>query len=88
MYFSRDGRWHQTWVDGRGGRLDIAGGLVDGSMVLSGTMPGAEGEPVLHEISWTPSADGTVRQHWRASKDGGGSWKDLFVGIYSRAPGG
>ncbi len=88
MYFSRDGKWHQTWVDGSGGRLDLEGGLEDGTMVLSGTMPGQDGKPVLHEISWTPLADGTVRQYWRASRDQGKSWRDLFVGIYSRKPAG
>lgn len=85
MYYARDGRWHQSWVDGSGGRLDLAGGLdADGRMVLSGTMPGREGGEVLHEISWQPRDDGTVRQHWRASTDGGGEWKDIFVGIYRR----
>ncbi len=84
MFFSRDGRWHQTWVDGNGGRLDLEGGWSEDRMTLSGTMPGASGGEVLHEISWTPRADGTVRQHWRASQDGGESWTDQFVGIYSR----
>lgn len=85
MYFQRDGQWHQTWVDNAGGRLDLTGGLDDeGRMVLSGTMPGREGGSVLHEISWTPQKDGTVVQHWRASKDRGKSWQDLFVGTYRR----
>lgn len=82
MFFNRDGRWHQTWVDANGGRLDLEGGLKKGSMVLSGTMPGRDGKPVLHEISFTPRADGTVLQHWRASKDRGKSWQDLFRGVY------
>jgi len=84
MFYERDGKWHQTWVDGAGGRLDVEGGWKNGKMVLSGTMPGRDGKPVLHEISFTPQPDGTVRQHWRASKDRGKSWQDLFVGIYSR----
>lgn len=87
MFFSRDGGWHQTWVDGSGGRLDLVGGWDGEKMVLSGTMPGADGAPVLHEISWTPRADGTVRQYWRVSKDDGESWGDVFVGIYSRKTG-
>ena len=30
------GRWHQTWVDSNGGRLELAGGLeAPGRMVLS-----------------------------------------------------
>lgn len=34
-------------------------------------------------ITWTSNEDGTVRQHWRASKDGK-TWQDVFDGIYSR----
>lgn len=84
MFFSRDGKWHQTWVDNAGGRLDLEGGWSQGKMTLSGTMPGQDGKPVRHEISWTPRPDGTVRQHWRASKNKGREWLDLFDGIYSR----
>lgn len=84
MYFERDGRWHQTWVDGRGGRLDLAGEFGEGRMVLSGEMPARDGGAVLHEIAWTPLENGTVKQHWRASRDGGESWNDLFVGIYEK----
>lgn len=85
MYYARDGKWHQSWVDGNGGRLDLAGGLDErGRMVLSGTMPGREGGEVLHEISWEDLGDGTVKQHWRVSRDGGEAWQDAFVGIYRR----
>lgn len=80
-----DGKWHQTWVDGSGGRLDLVGGLdEEGRMVLSGERPGREGGTVLHRITWTPRPDGTVQQHWQASKNGGETWDDLFLGIYSR----
>lgn len=86
MYDARgDGRWHQTWVDGSGGRLDLVGGLdAEGRMVLSGERPAPEGGTVLHRITWTPLPDGSVRQHWQASRDGGEAWEDLFVGIYTR----
>ena len=86
MYFARDGKWHQTWVDGSGSRLDLAGGLDErGRMVLSGFMPGPDGGEVLHEISWEKRANGTVQQHWRASKDSGQTWQDVFKGLYRPA---
>lgn len=84
MYDARQGVWRQTWVDGSGGRLDLTGGLDGNDMVLSGEQPGRDGGTVTHEIRWTPQEDGTVRQHWKASKDGGETWNDLFVGIYSQ----
>jgi hypothetical protein len=76
-------QWHQSWVDNTGLLLSLDGGLVDGKMVLRGTTQGPDGE-LLHEIAWTPLEDGRVKQHWRASKDGGGTWKDVFVGFYSK----
>jgi hypothetical protein len=86
MYDSRDGRWHQTWVDGNGGRLDLTGGLDErGRMVLSGQRPDPQGGAVMHEISWEQQSDDTVKQHWRVSKDGGEAWQDVFVGIYHPA---
>lgn len=84
MYSNRDEQWHQTWVDNQGLLLQLAGGIQDGKMVMRGTLNGPDGKPVLHEISWEPIEGGKVRQHWRASKDGGETWKDLFVGIYTK----
>jgi hypothetical protein len=78
--------WHQTWVDTNGMLLMLDGGLVDGKMVLVGEIPGRDGnEPAKHEISWEKLADGGVRQAWRMSRDGGSTWQQVFVGIYSRS---
>ncbi|MDD3763444.1 MAG: hypothetical protein PHP86_09165 [Nevskiales bacterium] len=81
------GVWHQTWVDVGGTVLLLEGGLRDGAMVLEGDQPDADG-PVRNRITWTPNADGTVRQHWQVSKDDGGHWKSVFDGIYHRSEAG
>ena len=86
-YSAAHGEWRQFWVADAGYILELAGGLdADGRMVLTGDSPSQKdpGETVRHEIAWTPQEDGTVRQHWRASEDGGGSWRDVFVGIYKK----
>lgn len=87
IYSEADGRWHQTWVSDRGFHLRLTGGLDDsGRMVMRGRTPAPDGDgTLLHEISWEPLPDGTVRQHWRASEDGGETWRDLFVGTYRKA---
>jgi hypothetical protein len=87
MYFPSDRKWHQTWVDNQGGRLDLAGGSKDGKMVLEGQMPSQKdpAKTVLHQITWEPLPDGTVRQIWRASRDGGQKWATLFDGTYSKS---
>ena len=87
IYDQATGRWHQTWVDDSGTLLLLDGGLNDGVMVLSGQRPTRDGSGVTqHRISWTPNADGSVRQLWEASKDEGGSWTVLFDGLYTQAP--
>lgn len=78
------GRWHQCWMDSTGGVLDLYGGLVDGSMVMTGETA-TEGATAIDRISWTPNRDGTVRQHWERSKDQGASWTTVFDGLYSRS---
>jgi len=75
-------QWQQYWV-GSGGVLELAGGMVDGKMVLSGSHQ-VGGKDVVERITWTPNADGTVRQFWEQSKDGGKTWGVAFDGLYRR----
>ena len=80
------GVWHQTWVDSTGSLLVIEGALRSGAMVLSdATLPGKRDAKQVNEITWTPNADGSVRQHWRVSADGGKTWTTSFDGKYVRA---
>ena len=81
-YFEpEDGRWHQVWVDDSGTRMHLTGGYADGRMVMSGDRL-KNGETVTDRISWTDNSDGTVRQLWELSEDGGKSWQALFDGQY------
>ncbi|HEX5756962.1 MAG TPA: hypothetical protein VFY12_11510 [Arenimonas sp.] len=77
--------WHQTWVDSGGTLLLLEGGLQDGAMVLGGRGRNAKGVDVEHRITWTPNADGSVRQHWQA-RETDGEWKTVFDGRYTRKP--
>lgn len=71
--------WRQFWVDARGGVLQLEGGLAGKNMVLQSTRGGH-----IDRITWTPNDDGTVRQHWETSEDGGKSWNTAFDGRYER----
>lgn len=75
--------WHQTWVDSDGLLLLLEGGIRDGRMVLEGQTVGADGQVTRHRISWTPNADGSVRQLWE-STDAEGEWSTAFDGRYTR----
>ena len=78
--------WTQYWADNSGGELYMKGGLVNGSMVLKEKSTDAEGHAVVNRTTWTPRADGTVRQLWETSTDGGKTWQTTFDGIYHRKP--
>ena len=75
--------WHQTWVDNGGMLLTLEGGLVDGRMVMEGATTSTTGAVTRHRITWTPNADGTVRQFWE-STDAAGKWTVAFDGMYKR----
>ena len=75
--------WHQTWVDNGGTLLLLEGGLRGGAMVLEGQDTAADGKVTRHRITWTPNADGSVRQHWE-STDASGRWTTAFDGRYTR----
>ncbi|MBI3884723.1 MAG: hypothetical protein HY302_03205 [Opitutae bacterium] len=81
------GQWQQFWIGGGGGGIILfKGGLVDGKMVLEATFVAAKGAPALTRGIWTPNADGTVRQQFENSTDGGKTWQPNFDGLYKRKP--
>lgn len=80
-YDGTNDQWHQQWIDNQGSSLQLAGGWDGQAMVLSS--PASRAGP-RQRISWTPAADGSVRQHWQQSHDGGRTWETLFDGIYIR----
>lgn len=75
--------WHQTWVDSSGLLLVLEGALRDGKMVLQGQTQDLKGAVTKHRITWSPHADGSVRQHWE-STDANGKWQTAFDGRYTR----
>ncbi|MFM2288428.1 MAG: hypothetical protein RL684_1571 [Pseudomonadota bacterium] len=83
IYDAGRARWHQTWVDNGGLLLVLEGELQAGSMVMEGQTTGADGKVTRHRITWTPNADGSVRQHWQ-STDAQGQWTTAFDGRYTR----
>lgn len=83
LYDASAGKWRQFWVDHTGGVLQLAGGLVDGRMVLEGAST-SDGKATIDRITWTPNADGSVRQFWEQSTDGGATWSVAFDGLYRK----
>lgn len=77
-------RWHQTWIDDGGEALQLDGRLVNGNMVLEGDTSAANAVVVHDRITWTPNADGTVRQHWEHRSGTAPAWETVFDGVYHR----
>jgi hypothetical protein len=75
--------WHQSWVDSDGLLLILEGHWDGRHMVLEGTAPDDSGAVVRQRITWTPKADGSVRQLWE-STDGKGKWIVVFDGSYTK----
>jgi len=77
FYDTARGRWHQTWIDNQGQPVFFDGGFEGESLVV--VSPDAK-----FRMIFTPQEDGSVRQQFDGSKDGGESWDVLFDGIYTR----
>jgi hypothetical protein len=77
-------QWQQFWIGGDGMVLELSGGLdAQGRMVMTGPSS-APNEAALNRIVWTPNSDGTLRQFWEVSRDGGKTWSVVFDGRYTR----
>ena len=80
------GQWQQYWVGGGGGISFYKGGLVDGKIVMIADAVTPKGPPYQLRGTWTPNADGSVRQEFDLSTDGGKTWQPNFDGLYKRKP--
>ncbi len=84
FYNPTTGKWHQFWVWRNGTTLDVAGEYKDGKMLLVGDGKSRDGKTIRNRITWHDNPDGTVRQHWEKSIDGGKTWKTSFDGLYKK----
>lgn len=75
--------WHQTWTDNQGTLLILEGHWDGTAMVLEGQEKDAKGNLASHRMTWTPNADGSVRQLWE-STDAQGNWVVGFDGRYTK----
>ena len=86
MINHRSGRWEQVWVGNDGTRVDFAGGMVDGAMVLNGYWDGigSGGADVLTRMTYSVDEGGSVRQFGEGSTDHGKTWQASFDLTYKR----
>jgi len=86
FYHPSDGKWHQIWVDGQGRIIEAAATFTDGAMRFEGEMTRANGTQIGYRMSFSPDAEGRVRQLIEVSAEGEG-WQVWFDGTYVRREG-
>ena len=84
LYNTRTRKWQQIWVDDQGGILEFTGEFRDGAMRYTGRSTAADGKPLQDRLTFTPLAEGRVRQLWEQSPDDGKTWNTVFDGTYIR----
>ena len=85
FYDKADRKWKQVWVDNQGAVLDLSGEFKDNKMVLeSKEKKDQNGNSIINRITWYNNDDGTVRQLWEQSGDGGLAFTTSFDGLYRR----
>ncbi len=76
--------WRQLWVSEGRYSIDIVGGLQGESMVLEGSIYNFAGAVWDFRGTWTPNADGSVRQFFEQYNHDSGEWNTWFDGRYVR----
>lgn len=85
FYDASDGQWVQHWVS-PSVLIDIRGGIEGNSMVLTGNIHYLQSDQdFVFRGTWTPQAEGVVRQHFEQSPDMGETWATWFDGYYHPA---
>jgi hypothetical protein len=85
-WWKGDRRWHQTWMDQAGAFRHFIGAMDNGRMVLVAEQPdpAQAGRTLQVRLTFTPNADGTVRQYSDISPDGGATWRPRYDFLYRR----
>ena len=79
------GKWRQLWLSGGAYAIDYEGGIKDGSMILEGKIwYYASKQEADFRGTWTPNADGSVRQFFEQFDVTKNSWQPWFDGLYVR----
>ena len=76
--------WRQVWVSASRYSIDIVGGIRAGAMVLEGSIYNFAGAVWDFRGTWTPNADGSVRQFLAQYNHDSEQWDPWFYGIYKK----
>jgi hypothetical protein len=78
-------KWRHVWVGNDGVIVDVQGEYKDRKMVMVGDeFVDEKLNRVINRVTWFNNTDGTVRQVWEQSKDGGLAWNVQWDGLYRK----
>ncbi len=85
-YFDKyDKKWKHVWIGSDGVSIVIKGTYKDRKMTMIGDeFHDDKNNRIINKMTWFDNPDGTVRQVWEQSKDGGQAFITLWDGIYRR----
>lgn len=75
-------QWEQFWASDSGTTNYFKGSLMDGEMRYTLEMPGPAGGTLLRHLTFTPMAQGKVRQLSERSIDNGKTWATEYDFVY------
>lgn len=89
VYNANYKQWQQTWVDNQGGYINLTGGVVGDSLVLTTaerTVPVSVSPSVkiVSRMVYYHIQPNSFDWSWEASTDGGKSWKQNWLIHYHR----
>jgi hypothetical protein len=85
FYDKSDKKWKHLWMGSDGVAVVVKGNFRDNKMIMTGDEYRDEkNNRIVNKITWTANPDGTVRQVWEQSSDGGQAFTVLFDALYRR----
>jgi tetratricopeptide (TPR) repeat protein len=78
-------KWYQHWIGSGGGAMRYSGGFKNGALVYEAETTNANGNKVLHRLTFSRNEDNSVRQFAEASNDDGKTWTVSYDFKYVRA---
>ncbi|MFA6128367.1 MAG: hypothetical protein WC699_13775 [Bacteroidales bacterium] len=85
FYDRSEKKWKHIWIGSDGMSLEVKGEFKDRKMAMTGDEYRDEkGNRVINKVTWYVNNDGTVRQVWEQSKDGGQAFTVQFDGLYRK----
>ena len=84
LYDRTKKKWIQKWVDMQGQLIEFEGNFRGNTLEYTSHSTTPDGKNVVGIMTFTPAADGTIRQIWKDSKDDGKTWTVQFDGTYKR----